>query len=355
MKVSYKQLPPNLIKEYFKRQDITRNYKSIDICFDKLSDLLQSNGVMIANIELTNGYRSKSNVDYPVTIEFLPLDIDKTTLSIDTMHEMLMDNDLNHILVATSNPNEAFKYRLFLQINPTTIKSEYEYQQLFSNIPDYISFDTNCTDIARCFFIYENSAYTIKEYFKGNPLGIHKKEKSCNASLSPLCNRTTAKSEARSSSVKGFEKHKLTTIPNTLKTQKYLCARDKSWYNYEAIRYNPVLLDEANIYKLLKTLAKQYPDKIRLSDTGRFKYSVRLDEKVCSGNFYFSDDPDYGTHCIMFKDLGTTENSCDIIDFCAKLAFGNTTKQSRDRICAGLMKFFKISEINPYNKTIYPL
>lgn len=347
MKVSYKQLPANIVKKDFAKYNIVSNFQSIDICFNKLSDLLQSNGVLVANVLLTNGYRSKSNVNYPVIIEFLPLDIDETTLDIDTMHEILRDNELNHILVATSDPDKAYKYRLFLQTTPITINSEEEYKSLFDDIPDYIEFDKNCTDIARGFYIYGNSAYTIKEYFKGNPLGIHKKEKSC-ISSSLLCNRTTAKSEARSSSVNGFKKHKLTTIPNTLRTQKYLCARDKSWYSYEAIRYNPVLLDEANIHKLLKALANTYSDKIRLSDTDKFKYSVRLDEKEDSGNFYFSDI----THCIMFKDLGTTENTCDVIDFCAKLVFGDTSKQSRDKICAGLMKKFKISELNPYRNLI---
>lgn len=352
MKVSYKQLPPNLSsKDEFKQQNLVSNFQSMDICFEKLSDLLEHNGIMIANVFLTNGYRKKINAILPTTIEFLSLDIDETTLSIDEMHEILRDNDLNHILVATSNPDNAYKYRLFLQIQSTTINSEEEYKSLFNDIPDYIKFDTACTDIVRDFFIYANSAYTIKEYFKGNSLGIHKK---ANASLSLLCNRTTAKSEARSSSVKGFLKHKLTTIPNTLKTQKYLCAKDKSWYSYEAIRYNPVLLDEANIHKLLKALARQYPNKIRLSDTDRFKYSIRLDENICSGNFYFSDDPDYGNHCIMFKDLGDKENqhTCDIIDFCSKLIYGNTTKQSRDKICERLINSFKLSQINPYRNLI---
>ena len=50
----------------------------------------------------------------------------------------------------------------------------------------------------------------------------------------------------------------------------------------------------------------------------------------------------------MFKDLGTTENSCDVIDFCAKLIHGDTSKKSRDDICSWLMKLFEISELNPY-------
>ena len=43
---------------------------------------------------------------------------------------------------------------------------------------------------------------------------------------------------------------------------------------------------------------------------------------------------------------------CDVIDFCAKLVFGKTDKQSRNKICAGLMKKFKISELNPYRNLI---
>lgn len=356
MKISYKQIPANISKVEFGKY-ATTNYRAINTNFDKLSDLLQHNGAMVANVELTNGYRAKSNVIYPVTIEFLSLDIDETTLSIDEMHEILMDSDLNHILVATSKPDNAFKYRLFLQTTPITINSEYEYQQLFSNIPDFIPYDTKCIDIARCFYIYGDSAYTIKEYFKGNPLeikGTYKKESNAfsTTSHSFKCRPTPLSVAKRcSNSNKGFKQYELTNLSFDLKNRKYLCARDKSWYSYELIRSNPVLLNAENIYKLLKALSNTYPDKIRLSPTEKLKYSIRLDEAICSGGFYFSNK----TNCFMFNDLGTNENSCDIIDFCAKLAFGKTDKQSRDRVCAGLMKRFKISEINPYNKTIYPL
>ena len=345
MKVSYKQLSPNLSsKDDFKRQDITTNYKVIETNFDKLSDLLQDNGVMIANIELTNGYRSKSNVIYPATIEFLPLDIDETTLSIDYIHEILSDNGLNHILVATFDPNKAFKYRLFLQIKPITIYSEEEYKQLFSNIPDYISFDKACTNITRDFFIYAHSNYTIKEYFKGNPLEI-KENKIDRTSSSPMCSRAE-RSEAHSSNGKLINHNPLnrSELSNTLKTRRCLWINkdNKTWYAYEVIHSHPVLLDEANIYKLLKQLSKQCKDKIRLSPTEKRKFSIRPDEKVCSSGFFFSND------CILFNDLGTDEFAYDIIDFCAKLIHGKIDKSSRDDICERLIKFFNLPKINPY-------
>ena len=57
MKVSYKRLPPNLSsKAEFRQQNLVSNFQSMDICFEKLSDLLKHNGIMIANVELTNGY-----------------------------------------------------------------------------------------------------------------------------------------------------------------------------------------------------------------------------------------------------------------------------------------------------------
>lgn len=344
MKVSYKQLKANMVKDDFPKQDITTNYKSIDICFDKLSNLLQFNGVIIAsNIAFKNGYRTKYNAILPTTIEFLALDIDKTELAIDTIHEILMEEfNLNHILVATSDPNEAFKYRLFLQVKPTEIQSEYEYQQLFENIPDYISYDTNCKDIARCFFIYENSAYTIKEYFNGNPLTINQNEID-RTTPSSMCSRAE-RSEAHSSNGK-LTKYTLnrSELSNTLKTRRYLYAKDKSWYAYEVIHSHPELLDENNIYKLLKQLSKQHSDKIRLSNTEKRKFSIRPDEKVCSSGFFFSND------CILFKDLGRTDEfAYDIIDFCAKLIHGKIDKSSRDDICERLIKFFNLPKINPY-------
>ena len=346
MKVSYKQLPANVSKkEDFKRQDITTNFKSIDTSFDKLSGYLQYNGVIIANsVALKNGYRKKKNAILPATIEFLALDIDKTTLSIDEMHEILREEfDLNHILVATSDPDEAYKYRLFLQTTPIIIKSEEEYKSLFDDIPSYIEFDKVCIDIARPFFIYANSAYTIKEYFKGNPLEIKENEIDRTISLS-MCSRAE-RSEAHSSNGK-LTKYTLkrSELSNTLKTRKCLWwnKNNKTWYAYEVIHSHPKLLDEENIYKLLQNLAKYKADKIRLSPTEKRKFSIRPDEKVCSCGFFFSND------CILFNDLGTDEESYDIIDFLAKLLHGKIDKSSRDDICERLIKFFNLPKINPY-------
>lgn len=170
MKFSYKYVQAST-KEAYKRLS-AKVYETREDSFKEFSDYLASDAIVIPNIAFKDNHKMLHNAILPTMFEMLAFDVDDTSIDIDTMHEMLTDYNINHILVCTSNPDNKCKYRVFLELKPIEISSHTQLPELYSFVPSFIPYDKAAVDLARCYFIYEKLEYTIKEYHNGKPIEV---------------------------------------------------------------------------------------------------------------------------------------------------------------------------------------
>lgn len=121
--ISYKPLPPFTNKKTWNKLCgsgyIAKTYEN----FEELAELL-STDCSFSPFIYKDGKRDKEHCINRTSV--LIFDVDKSTIDIDGVHQLICNQNINHHIAMTSDPNNIFKFRVILELD-----KEYPIQERF--------------------------------------------------------------------------------------------------------------------------------------------------------------------------------------------------------------------------------
>jgi hypothetical protein len=127
-KIFNSSLKGKALKDYMSRNS-AEGYELYDTDFAELGDLLRENACY-SSFEFTGGIRHKDNL-VPRT-KFIVLDVDKSCLTDEEAHFLL--EEYNHFIARTSDPDNAFKFRILLEFDAIVEVNEQIWKALVEEI-----------------------------------------------------------------------------------------------------------------------------------------------------------------------------------------------------------------------------
>lgn len=117
--------------------------------FKALGDMLTKD-YAYSPFRFKNGVRSKASVDSGA--KWICLDIDKSLFTDEQTHEILAN--FNHHIVRTSDPTNAYKFRVLLELDSFVDLDEKTYKAFIKSICEYLSLDADILPKSQIFYSY---------------------------------------------------------------------------------------------------------------------------------------------------------------------------------------------------------
>lgn len=268
-------------------------------------------------------YRSNDTTElFPIVVLVLDVDYhegETKPLSDQQMHDKLKAMYINHIICRTSDPNNQYAYRIFIETlpieqTPENLKAIYA----VANEKLGINSDLAVTDKARMFFCYASSRPSLKSFYHGKAFEITSDEilkKQSELKTLPVKILSTQDDKPRKNSVaKDF------SSPDDIKIYREPeVIRKNDWVDFSALKKSKALNDEDNIKKFLI-------EKMDAIFSESHAFSIRANDKNPSGHFKKVNDH------FIFTDFGETQNGNDLLEFYSAHK-GLSLSQAAKEIC----------------------
>lgn len=251
-------------------------------------------------------YRSNDTTElFPIVVLVLDVDYhegDTKPLSDQQMHDKLKAMNINHIICRTSDPNNQYAYRIFIETLPIEQTAE-NLKAIYAvaNEKLGINSDLAVTDKARMFFCYASSRPSLKSFYDGKAFEITSDEiskKQSELKTLPVKILSTQNDEPRKNSVaKDFSSLGDIKIYRELEV-----IRKNDWVDFSALKKSKTLNNEDNIKKFLI-------EKMDAIFSESHAFSIRANDKNPSGHFKKVNDH------FIFTDFGETQNGNDLLEF----------------------------------------
>jgi len=101
--------------------------------------------------EFERGYRSDENIKS--TTNYIVLDVDKSDIDIDVLHETYLSGTL-HIIATTSDPNNKRKFRVLIPIQQELGENNAVYKYVIQRIADELMLDIDLLGRSQVMFAY---------------------------------------------------------------------------------------------------------------------------------------------------------------------------------------------------------
>ena len=269
-------------------------------------------------------YRSNDTTElFPIVVLVLDVDYhdegDTKPLSDQQMHDKLKAMNINHIICRTSDPNNQYAYRIFIETLPIEQTAE-KLKAIYAvaNEKLGINSDLAVTDKARMFFCYASSRPSLKSFYDGKAFEITSDEiskKQSELKTLPIKILSTQNDKPRKNSVaKDFSSLgdiKIYREPEVI--------RKNDWVDFSALKKSKALNDEDNIKKFLI-------EKMDAIFSESYAFSIRVNDKNPSGHFKKVNDH------FIFTDFGETQNGNDLLEFYSTHK-GLSLSQAAKEIC----------------------
>ncbi len=164
--VSYKIFDSSLEGEAFKKYAVVnceKGYEFFETTFDELEMLLQENAAY-SPFQFNGGVRGKDNVQGGT--KFVVLDIDTSFLKDTEIHELL--GSYNHYVVRTSDKENAFKFRVLLELDASLDVEDAVWKALVVTIGTELGFTVDALPKSQIFISFANR--DILTQFNGKAL-----------------------------------------------------------------------------------------------------------------------------------------------------------------------------------------
>lgn len=164
--VSYKIFDTDLegeeAKDYMRKYS-DEGFEFYETNFEEIEILLEENAVY-GCFAFDGGKRSKNNITG--STKFIILDIDKSNLTDEEAHVLL--NEYNHYVVRTSDPDNAFKYRIIIELDAPLDVDANTWKAFIQEVGDNLGFTVDPLPQSQIFFSFRNR--NILKQFEGSPL-----------------------------------------------------------------------------------------------------------------------------------------------------------------------------------------
>lgn len=154
--ISYKSLPPFTTKEDWNQLCgsgyIAKTYEN----FEELAELLNTD-CSFSPFIYKDGKRDKEHCINRTSV--LVFDIDKSTLDIDEVHQLICKQNINHHIAMTSDPNNVFKFRVILELDKEYPIQERLYRKIMLLVKKKILldlFECDSLPMSQMFYGYSN-------------------------------------------------------------------------------------------------------------------------------------------------------------------------------------------------------
>ena len=138
-------------------------YQSAELPFSRLADMLQKD-FAYTPFKFKNGIRSNANVYGK--IKWIALDIDNSNFDDEMVHEFL--KEFNHHIVRTSDTNNAYKYRVLLELDSLVELSDIEYKGFIKAISDFLGLNADILPRSQIYYSYSDR--NVLSVTNANPL-----------------------------------------------------------------------------------------------------------------------------------------------------------------------------------------
>lgn len=251
-------------------------------------------------------YRSNDTTElFPIVVLVLDVDYherETKPLSDQQMHDKLKAMNINHIICRTSDPNNQYAYRIFIETLPIEQSAE-NLKAIYAvaNEKLGINSDLAVTDKARMFFCYASSQPSLKSFYHGKAFEITSDEilkKQSELKTLPVKILSTQDDKPRKNSVaKDF-----LSLGDIKIYREPEVIRKNDWVDFSALKKSKALNDEDNIKKFLI-------EKMDAIFSESYAFSIRVNDKNPSGHFKKVNDH------FIFTDFGETQNGNDLLEF----------------------------------------
>lgn len=142
--------------------------------FESIAKLLTSNTISFSpyrfgdgefNKKKVKGYRSLSTIIDPSNI--IVLDVDKTNVSMNDMHEIL--KSYQHVIGTTSNPDNIYKYRIILRLDRKVDLTPREWRKFYKSIADMLGIEVD-TNINKASMFHGYDGSKLLKQIQGRPI-----------------------------------------------------------------------------------------------------------------------------------------------------------------------------------------
>ena len=177
------------------KQERARNsaegYEYVKVPFTKLEDLLKQD-MAYCPFDFIDGKRSNDNIRSGTN--WAVLDVDESFITSEEAHLML--SDINHIIVRTSKPDNAYRYRVLIKFN-TFIEhiDSGQWIKLIHTISEDLGLKADKLPISQIFYSYSTSKDTILATYDGVDLDVNSYLKQVEVKETEKKTRLTAKAK----------------------------------------------------------------------------------------------------------------------------------------------------------------
>lgn len=258
--VSYKifdtRLEGKALKEYMK-ENSSEGFQFYETNFEEIELLLRDNAAY-GCFQFSNGERSKNNITG--STKFIILDIDESVLTDEEAHVLL--GEYNHYVVRTSDPKNAFKFRILLELDAPLDVDANTWKAFILEVGDMLGITVDSLPQSQIFFSFENR--NILKQLEGEPLST---KVLLDAAALKVKNKTPSATELPSKA----KSEKLNDIRNTFSFAYEAENGEGSRQLYRALSYAVDLGADAEYVKNLANSINDYwiqpMDKERLERT----------------------------------------------------------------------------------------
>lgn len=124
-------------------------YTYVEVSFEDLGNMLKGD-YAYSPFEFKDGIKGKDNIISGA--KWICLDIDKSNITDEEAHQLL--NNFNHHIVRTSNEDNAFKFRILLELDSYVNVENIMWKAFIKSITDFISITADPLPKSQAFFSY---------------------------------------------------------------------------------------------------------------------------------------------------------------------------------------------------------
>lgn len=164
--VSYKLFDTELTNDAFKEYAVTHcddGYEFYETTFGELELLLMENAAY-SPFHMKDGVRNKDSIIGGT--KFIVLDIDDSFLTDEEAHTLL--SSYNHYIVRTSDPENAYKYRILLELDATLDIDDYLWKQFIVTVGKELGFAVDQLPKSQVFLAFSDR--TVHSQLQGQAL-----------------------------------------------------------------------------------------------------------------------------------------------------------------------------------------
>ena len=134
-----------------RRKSCASGYEYVQTDFENLKEMLELD-LAYTPFMFTNGVRSKENL--AGTCKWVVLDIDSSEITDEEAHIIL--SDINHHIARTSDPNNAFKFRILLELDSEVDVPENQWRWFIQSISEDIGIKADNLPKSQIFFSFKD-------------------------------------------------------------------------------------------------------------------------------------------------------------------------------------------------------